>query len=212
MSSRSTLDHLVVACRDLAQGAAWLRGRLGVDPQPGGKHRLMSTHNAVLRLGARTYLELIATDPNAPKPVRPRWFGLDDPDLQRRVAEAPFLQSWVVASPDVTRAAQLVPALGDVVALSRGVLAWRITIPADGRPPLGGALPAVIEWLGEVHPCDTLEERGCELLELRIAHPQAQLLRTSLAALGVDAPCSIHEGERALTARIRTPGGEVLLS
>jgi hypothetical protein len=212
VSPRSTLDHLVVACRDLAQGAAWLRGRLGVDPQPGGKHKAMGTHNAVLRLGARRYLELIATDPNAPKPVRPRWFGLDDPALQRRAAEAPFLLSWVVRSSDVARAVELVPLLGDVVALSRGVLAWRITIPADGWPPLGGALPAVIEWVGEIHPCDTLEERGCELVELRIAHPQAELLRTSLAALGVEGPCSVHAGERALSARIRTPRGEVLLS
>jgi len=47
VSARCTLDHLVVACRDLAQGSAWLRERLGESPQPGGKHKLMSTHNSL---------------------------------------------------------------------------------------------------------------------------------------------------------------------
>ena len=82
MTLRSALDHLVVVCRDLAQGAAWLRERTGVEPQPGGKHKLMGSHNALLRLGARTYLELLAIDPAAAQPARPRWFGLDAPDLQ----------------------------------------------------------------------------------------------------------------------------------
>jgi hypothetical protein len=209
---RSTLDHVVVACRDLAQGAAWLRDELGVDPQAGGKHKGMSTHNALLRLGARTYLELLAIDPSAPTPARPRWFGLDEPALQRRAAASPFLSSWVVACSDVARAVQLVPALGDVVALSRGVLAWRITIPPDGKPPLDGALPVVIQWEVEIHPCDALEDRGCELTQLRVAHPQAELLRGAVSALGLAAPLAIEDGERALVARIRTPRGEVELT
>ncbi len=212
MRLRSTLDHLVVACRDLAQGAAWLRERLGVDPQPGGKHRGMSTHNALLRLGARRYVELLAIDPAAPPPARPRWFGLDDAERRRRADGSPFLQSWVASCSDPDRAVQLLPELGEVVPLSRGVLAWRIAIRPDGEPPLDGALPAVIAWEGEIHPCDALEERGCELLELRIAHPQAELVRGALGALGLEGPVDVRTGERALVARIRTPGGEVLLS
>jgi hypothetical protein len=209
---RSTLDHLVVACRDLGQGTAWLRERLGVEPQPGGKHRGMSTHNALLRLGARTYLELLAVDPSAPAPSRPRWFGLDDAAVQERLAAAPFLASWVVACDDVARAAELLPALGEVVPLSRGVLAWRIAIPPSGSPPLGGAHPAAIQWEGDSHPCDALESRGCELLELRVSHPQADAIRSAVAALGLSAPCTIKEGAPALVAHVRSPRGDVALS
>jgi hypothetical protein len=209
---RSTLDHLVVACRDLAQGSAWLRERLGVEAQPGGKHKGMSTHNALLRLGSRTYLELLAIDPSAPAPGRPRWFGLDEASVQQRAAASPFLVSWVLACNDVARAAELVPALGEVVALSRGVLAWRIAIPPSGSPPLGGAHPSAIQWQGDSHPCDALEERGCELLELRVSHPEAETIRSAVAALGLAAPCTIQTGERALVARGRSPRGEVLLS
>jgi hypothetical protein len=31
------------------------------------------------------YLEIIATDPEAPAPGRPRWFGLDQPALREAV-------------------------------------------------------------------------------------------------------------------------------
>ena len=44
-------DHLVVVAPDLRQGCDWVEERLGVRPQPGGKHVAMGTHNALLSLG-----------------------------------------------------------------------------------------------------------------------------------------------------------------
>ncbi|MEL6681592.1 MAG: VOC family protein, partial [Pseudomonadota bacterium] len=32
------LDHLAVACTDLAAGTAWVEAQLGVAMQPGGQH------------------------------------------------------------------------------------------------------------------------------------------------------------------------------
>jgi hypothetical protein len=69
-------DHLVVAAASLASGAAWLERRLGVPLQPGGQHSAMGTHNRLLRLGADSYLELIAIDPSLPAPVRPAGLAL----------------------------------------------------------------------------------------------------------------------------------------
>ncbi len=51
-------DHLVVAAASLEQGVDWIEDKLGTRPQPGGRHVAMGTHNALLRLGARLYLEL----------------------------------------------------------------------------------------------------------------------------------------------------------
>jgi len=66
------LDHLIVAATNLEQGVAWIEERLGAHPQPGGKHVAMGTHNALLRIGARVYLEIIAVDPTASAPQRSR--------------------------------------------------------------------------------------------------------------------------------------------
>src|SRR5262244_3782812 len=93
---RCELDHLVIACKDLEQGAAWVAQRTGVAPTGGGKHPLMGTHNRLLKIGARAYLEVLAIDPEAPPPSRPRWFDLDAPEMQARIGESPALITWAV--------------------------------------------------------------------------------------------------------------------
>src|SRR5687767_5483712 len=109
------LDHLVVAAPTLDRGAAWVEARLGVGCRPGGAHAKMGTHNLLLRLGPAAYLEVIAVDPAAPPPGRPRWFGLDAlaPDA------GPRLAAWVARTDDVaaTAAASTVP-LGPVEPMS----------------------------------------------------------------------------------------------
>jgi hypothetical protein len=55
---RSELDHIVVAAARLEHGVEWIAQRLGVEPQPGGKHVAMGTHNALLKLGPRAYPKL----------------------------------------------------------------------------------------------------------------------------------------------------------
>jgi hypothetical protein len=83
------LDHLVVAANTLDQGSAYVQDRLGVSPAGGGKHVAMGTHNRLLKLGPGQYLEVIAIDPEGRQPDSPRWFNLDDPDLQARLKSRP---------------------------------------------------------------------------------------------------------------------------
>jgi hypothetical protein len=209
---RCELDHLVVACEDLEQGAAWLAERLGVEPQAGGKHPLMGTHNRLLRLGAGGYLELIAIDPEAPAPARPRWFELDTPAVQARVAAAPVLLTWAVRTDSIVEAVTHVPQLGQVLAATRGPYAWRITVPEDGSLQFGGLLPTVIQWDGDAHPSQALEDRGCELLELALAHPMAAGLMPMFRALRVAGRVDLKAGPKAIAAKIRTPRGDVVLA
>jgi hypothetical protein len=206
----SRIDHLVLACADLAQGADYVRARLGVEPQPGGRHVLMGTHNALLRLGPATYLELIAIDPAAAA-QRPRWFGLDTPAVRERMSSGPFLLTWVAACSDVAAAAALDPAFGEVIVASRGAFSWRITVPADGRLSCDGAAPTLIQWDGHAHPCDGLEDRGCTLRELELRHPEAARIEALFAGLGLDGPVRLRPGAAALAARIDTPRGGVEL-
>jgi hypothetical protein len=209
---RTELDHLIVACSDLTQGAAWLQEQLGVAPQTGGKHALMGTHNALLRLGARVYLELLAIDPDAPPPARPRWFDLDTAHVRERARERPFLLSWAARTANIVAAVTHVAALGEVLALARNQYAWRITVPEDGALQFGGVLPTVLQWDGDAHPADALEDRGCTLQRLALEHPAASSVLPLFRELRITGPVDLKPGPRSLVAHIATPAGLRALS
>lgn len=212
--ARADIDHLVVAAADLDAGAAWLEARLGARLAPGGRHAAMGTHNRLLRLGPTTYLEVIAIDPAAPAPGRPRWFGLDDAALRARIAEQPRLVHWVARCEDIAAAsAACMEPPGDILQLSRDSLRWRITVTADGKPLLGGLLPALIEWETARHPAANLPEAGCELMKLEGFHPEAGRVRSALAALGLDQALAVFPATAdeapGLVAYLKTPAGLV---
>ena len=182
---RCEIDHVVITAPDLASGVEYVRQRLGVAPRPGGKHARLGTHNCVLKLGESSYLEVIAPDPDAPKPDRPRWFELD------RVG-SPRLATWVARTTDIhaTVAAASEP-LGSVEPMSRGELRWLITIPPDGRLPLGGTAPALIEWKTKPHPASTLPESACSLVRLEAFHPDATRVSALLESIGAAGAISV---------------------
>lgn len=133
------LDHLVVTCADLDEGAAYVEEALGLPMEAGGRHALFGTWNRLLRLGDGEYLEVIAPDPEAAPPPRPRWFGLD-------TAGAPRLSHVILRGE---------PGAG-ALEMSRGAFAWRVTLATD-------AVPGVIAWDG-AHPAERLPDRGARLL------------------------------------------------
>jgi catechol 2,3-dioxygenase-like lactoylglutathione lyase family enzyme len=210
------VDHLVVACRSLAEGRAWCEATLGVEPLEGGRHSAMGTHNLLLALSSarfpRAYLELIAIDPDAVAPARARWFDLDDTSLQAAIAE-PRLVSWVARTDDIDVAVAALRDAGhhpgrvvDAERMSaRGLLRWRITLPEDGRRAAAGALPLWIQWRGE-HPSAALAARGVALESVRIAG-----LEPELAAL-LEALVDTDQAGPPLTAVLATPRGRVALA
>ena len=159
------LDHLVVAARTLDEGAAWVRERLGVQCVPGGKHAAMGTHNLLVSLGHASYLEVIAIDPGAPRPARPRWFELDTPAMQARLARGPALVHWMERTGDLEAELRDYPADVRIESFSRNALRWRLALTPDGSFPGGGTLPTLIQWEG-AHPCDSLPDAGVRLESL----------------------------------------------
>lgn len=187
-------DHLVIGARDLDQGAAWSRETLHREAPVGGRHPSMGTINRLARLsqgrpGESGYLEIIAIDPEAPRPARPRWYGLDDPQVQARLAERPRPIAWVMATPDLEasarEAAQAGWDVGEILQASRDDLTWRIAVPRDGMPVLG-VLPALIEWPARLHhrpPTARMLDIGLALRELRLYAEDPRTAATLLAAL-----------------------------
>jgi hypothetical protein len=196
------IDHLIVTAPDLGSGLEFVRDALGVEPQAGGKHAAMATHNLVLRLGASLYLEVISADPEAPSPGRPRWFELDG-------GGPPRLAGWAARTDDIRAAAAAASEpLGAVAEMSRGDLNWLITIPDDGKLPLGGAAPGLIEWRVSPHPAAKMRDMGCSLAALEVSHPEPRRVSALLESLAFRDHISISAGERpALVAHFQTPAG-----
>lgn len=200
------LDHLAVSATTLAEGVEMAEQALGVALAPGGTHALMSTHNRLLGLGD-IYLEVIATDPSAPKPPHPRWFDLD------HFNGAPRLTNWIVACDDLEAALAALPqGVGQPVDLARGDLRWRMAVPADGCLPFGNAHPALIQWQGTAHPAQRLPDVAVRLELLEIATPDAAALTATLAGQFADPRVRITHGpQKAMRAQFTTPHGPRVL-
>lgn len=200
----TSLDHITVIAPALDAGAAFIHRALGVGVESGRTHPSMGTHNRLLSLGAQTYLELIAVDPDAPRPSRPRWFGLDG----LSGTSAPRLAAWVASTDDI--AADAVPELGAVETMARASITWQMTLTPDGSVPLRGAGPALIQRAPGVHPASRLQDVGCRLRRLVIYHPAPETVRSLLARIGLGQPPNIEVrlGEAGLlVAEIDTPHG-----
>ena len=181
---------------------SWVRERLGVEPLRGGRHERMGTHNCLMRLGEKLYLEVIAIDPAAPAPGRPRWFNLD-----RNASTG--LRTWVARTDDIQAAAILGAWPGTPERMTRGALHWMISVTADGSMPMDGVAPTLIQWPAEVqHPASSMPDPGCSLVRLEGFHPQAATIGTMLGRIGFEGPFTAAKSEiPRLVAHIATPRG-----
>lgn len=230
---QAQVDHLIVVATNLEQGVAWCEETLGITPGPGGEHPLMGTHNRLFNVASpsfpRAYFEIIAIQPGV-KPLRPastrRWFDMDDPELQARVArEGPQLAHFVASVPDVASAVTALAALelerGSIVEASRqtavALLQWRMTVRDDGQRLFNGGLPTLIQWgtTGEdptraAHPLDAMPASGVTLQALQVRSPNAAQLQAAHAAISL-AHVTVTQGAPQLLATLQTPKGLVTL-
>lgn len=212
---QATLDHLVVAAARLEDGVRHVTDALGIEPVPGGRHDYLNTHNALLRLGEATYLEIIAIDPEAGPPEAPRWFDLDGEATRAALAERPRLLTWVARCDDLQGMTETAPwDTGPIRRMRRGSMTWRIAFPEDGHLNKGGLLPPLIEWdAGSVHPASRMPKVGCSLAAFRGFHPDPEAVREQLATIGLDNALDLQQDDHLhLEAEIDTPAGRRTLA
>jgi len=203
------IDHLVYSTTDLEKSVADLEAFLEVRPAPGGQHPGRGTHNALLALSDRSYLEVIGPDPAQADTVGPRWFQIDNLD-------APRLVTWAVKETELNKLRAKAKAygfyIGPVVSGIRqrsdgSSLRWRFTDPAT--IVADGIVPFFIDWGNSPHPAASAP-LGPVLESLRAEHPEPTAVMRALSAVGLDLP--VESGPRpALIATLRTEEGLVEL-
>ena len=212
------LDHLVVAANNLDEGRAWARETLGVEAAAGGKHEGLATHNALIKLDGKRYLEIIAIDPDAGAANFPRWFGLDTAEVREHIMHGPRLVAWVARCVGAPDAIEQLATTQDYAATvvrpaSRADFRWRFAFTPDGMRIKGGTLPHLIQWDCEVQPCDRLPESAVSLTALILGAPEPERLTAMLASLHFsDARVQVGQSTATnLVAMLRTPLGSVVL-
>ena len=201
------LDHLVYATPDLEATCRDLEIRLGVRASAGGQHPGRGTHNALISIGPRAYLEIIAPDPLQPE-TRSGWFGIDQ-------LTAPKLITWAVRVDDLEAFVNEISPNAKVGVVRSGsrktpdgtTLSWQLTEPqlAEGV----GLVPFLIEWNSREHPANSAIT-GPPLVQLCIEHPEPELIRKQLQALRVEV--AVDEGSTpALVALFEGANGLIEL-
>jgi Glyoxalase-like domain len=202
------LDHILLGCNSRDRGIAFVEQHTGVRAAIGGVHPGRGTCNALLSLGERRYLEIIALDP-AQKQVPE--FAMPLLRLLKSL-DSPRLVGWAVHPGNIEALADKLRQLGIVFdgprAGSRArpdgrVLKWKTINLADDRQ---GTLPFFIEWdVDSPHPSmDTPE--GCRLQRFEIADPDPQSLREICKHLELDV--TVEQGSRGqIKAIITGPRG-----
>lgn len=214
---KTKIDHLVIGAPTLEQGVAYVKDQLGVDIPFGGVHATMGTHNHLMRLGKDMFLEVIAINPAGEMPGQPRWYGLDDPLVRRKIEQQPSLLGWVVNTQSIqSLLRQTCFPFGQIKQISRGDLSWYFGLPEDGRLFAAGIVPYVMQWQNDIHPANNMLDTGCQLQQLSLYHANADWLVGVLNQIGARKIVKIHSlADNAapyIKARINTPDGVKYLS
>ena len=193
------LDHIAVAGETLDAAVDHVEAALGVPLQAGGQHQVFGTHNRLLGLADGLYLEAIAIDQDATPERSPCWFDLDN------FSGTPRLTNWICRTIGLPALLKSLPeGAGTPVALTRGDLVWDMAVPANGKLPYDNLFPALIEWHSD-HPAPRLDQQGCALRRLVIAHPDAADLEELLPMN--DGLLVFETGAAAVEAEFDTPHG-----
>lgn len=204
------LDHITVVAPDLAEGVAHVRSCLDLDVPFGQRHGYMGTHNHLLQLGGAVYLEIVALDPDAVHPGRPRWFGLDDRnDVRQAWDDGRRLRGWVGRVDGIDAVLTGRQAIfGRKVALPPVESSFDFAIPDDGSLPLDGAMPSLIDRRGKPRAMTGMADLRARLRSLVLAHPEPDRIAKLYDELAIDRPPEIVTGtEVRYLARIETPTG-----
>lgn len=204
----NAVDHFVLGVADLQAGIEWVEKATGVRAVIGGKHPGAGTRNALLSLGPKQYLEILAPDPEQDQTVSR--FG----DLKKLTS--PRLLMWAAVAKDIDALAQKARSAAFVIEGPRDgsrarpdgkILKWRTLAVGND---IGVLIPFFIEWgPNVVHPSED-SPKGCKLTVFEMEHAEPDKVRETLQKLGIEA--QVKQGqEPLLKATLDTPKGKVEL-
>jgi Glyoxalase-like domain len=179
------IDHIVYASPDLDRGVQAFAAAYGIEPTPGGRHLGFGTRNALIGLGERAYLEILALDDEEDMPPSKRFLQLERGSPPRFIAWCAHANRPLQETVEIARAAGC--DFGEIISMSRkrtdgSTMSWKLTSPLGNRD---GVLPFYVDWGSTPNPA-TLLPPLLTLVSFTLAHPEPNRIRAILVALGED--------------------------
>ena len=202
------LDHFILGCHDLDHGIACVEQRTGVRAAFGGVHPGRGTRNALLSLGERRYLEIMAPDPAQQVTLQiPRLRELKEPSIVGWAAQPGDLETFSARLRDAGVAIEG-PRAGSRQRPDGQLLHWKSLTLKDDQ---GGLLPFFIEWSADsLHP-SVDAPKGCTLTHFGAVTPKPDELNNVTRLLQLDMSI-LADDKTALQAVIIGPKGELALT
>ena len=209
---KSRIDHIVIGTNNLSLGTKILETKLNVNFSPGGEHQIMGTHNNLLKLQSNFYLEIIANNPKAEYPSRPRWFSLDEERTKEKIKHYPRALCWALKVNNIENTVKKCgynP--GKILQISRGELTWKITVPANGLLVDNGVLPVLIEWPNDQHPTKKIINSNVSINMLSLFHPEPNKIKEIISNLIESDFIHILKGVPRIEFTLNTPNGKFMI-
>jgi hypothetical protein len=203
------LDHILLGASDLERGVAMVLEHTGVRPAFGGVHPGRGTRNALLALGERHYLEVIAPDPgqHSEAALASKLASLGEPRLVGWAAHPRNVEALAAQLKRASIAAEG-PTPGSRTRPDGRVLHWQTVNLKDDA---GGLLPFFIEWSADSPHPSSDAPAGCQLIRLELLTPDPARLARLASAMSLAVP--IARGPAAqLHAVIEGPRGTLSLT
>jgi catechol 2,3-dioxygenase-like lactoylglutathione lyase family enzyme len=200
------LDHILLGCSDLDRGIDFVEKHTGVRAAFGGVHPGRGTRNALLSLGEKHYLEIIALDPQ--QSGAPDHYGLaklNEPRLVGWAAHPGDLNAFAIRLRNAGLAFEG-PTPGSRKRPDGRLLQWKTLNLKDDH---SGLLPFFIEWSANtVHPSADAPA-GCKIDHFSLSALNVADLVRICTQLDLDVP--VEQGETShLRARIAGLDGRVM--
>ena len=170
-----SLDHIVIGSFTLDEGTKFVENILQAKLSEIGYHKDMGTHNRVIRISERVYLEVIAIDPKTSKLNNRKWFNLDNSKLQSKLKKSPQMIGYVIENNDMNITKYYDPFFES----SRDIYKWQFAMPTSKKNIIdseiieAGIIPSLISWKGE-KPIYKMKKNQFDVISFEINLSESQ--------------------------------------
>jgi len=170
-----SLDHIVFGSFTLDEGTKFVENILQAKLSEIGYHKDIGTHNRVIRISEKVYLEVIAIDPKTSNLNNRKWFNLDNSKLQSKLKKSPQVIGYVIENDNMNINKYYDPFFES----SRDIYKWQFAMPTFNNNILNseiveaGMVPSLISWKSD-KPVYQMKKNQFELISLEIELSKSQ--------------------------------------